>query len=80
MKKWLSRMFHVERNLCVMAIPLESALLCANCDFLIPREATGKCGLCGSDAVLDVKTVLERNPTQVRLAELSSLLDNSLAG
>lgn len=43
---------------------IECAYLCENCQEVTEGDGHGRCGVCGSEAVLSLAKVLNRNPQE----------------
>jgi hypothetical protein len=57
----MAKIFELPVQPAICSIPLDQAVYCENCE-TISNSRLSRCGVCGSEAVLRVEPILNRNP------------------
>jgi len=57
----MAKVFEMRRKPAICSIPLQQAVYCETCN-TISNSRPYRCGVCGSEAVLRVEPILNRDP------------------
>ncbi len=57
----MAKILEMRAEPAICSIPLHQAVYCENCN-TISNSRPNRCGVCGSEAVLRVEPILNRNP------------------
>jgi hypothetical protein len=73
----MPKVVEIRTESAICSIPLHEAIYCENCN-TISNSRPYRCGVCGSEAVLRVESILNRDPDPDPPGQASSPIEFSL--